>query len=501
MANNTNPDKVYKEFGVKTGENTSEFFEIGADARNVFIQNGQGNGYGDVDGVVDLQTKLNNFNRSIRNIGSGTARNKYATAFGYNTSAEGSGSHAEGYYTLAQGPHSHAEGSRTSAYGMSSHAEGYQTTALGEHSHTEGSYTKAQGISAHAEGYQTTAIGDYSHVEGISNIAGKNSHVEGGYHLAELLQEQYVLSSMDESVTIMFGSLQGNSFRWQGYKIKSPSLVIDNQTYDTYAYGELNLNLYNSHPYLTLEPGYYQGQISNADGGYNNIIYHKLHEKNSDGAFEIYSYEMSGSALFDLNVIELNLFKKELQNISTYDSFDEFSHIQGKYSTPISNCAHIVGGGTSDTNRKNIHTLDWIGNAEFAGDVIAYGCGKQNRVSLSALARNSEPLILGEGIDYLELNSSKSTGDKVLNAILNGRKILIKVLKFDSNEETINYSPVIHYRLPVRTNKKLKLFYLKDNFYSNNSTDSFGEITLTVSSAYEELPVEGLPYINEPPLP
>lgn len=31
--------------------------------------------------------------------------------------------------------------------------------------------------------------------------------------------------------------------------------------------------------------------------------------------------------------------------------------------------AHIIGGGTSDTDRKNIHTVDWDGNAEYAGTV------------------------------------------------------------------------------------------------------------------------------------
>lgn len=35
--------------------------------------------------------------------------------------------------------------------------------------------------------------------------------------------------------------------------------------------------------------------------------------------------------------------------------------------------AHIVGGGTSDTDRKNIHTLDWAGNAWFAGEVRVGG--------------------------------------------------------------------------------------------------------------------------------
>ena len=48
-------------------------------------------------------------------------------------------------------------------------------------------------------------------------------------------------------------------------------------------------------------------------------------------------------------------------------------HVQGKYNIEdtSSTYAHIVGGGTSSSNRKNIHTLDWNGNAVFSGDVTA----------------------------------------------------------------------------------------------------------------------------------
>lgn len=48
-------------------------------------------------------------------------------------------------------------------------------------------------------------------------------------------------------------------------------------------------------------------------------------------------------------------------------------HVQGKYNIEdtTSTYAHIVGGGTSNTDRKNIHTLDWNGNAVFSGDVTA----------------------------------------------------------------------------------------------------------------------------------
>ena len=61
-------------------------------------------------------------------------------------------------------------------------------------------------------------------------------------------------------------------------------------------------------------------------------------------------------------------------------------HVQGKYNVIDENnkYAHIVGGGTSENKRKNIHTLDWDGNAEYAGDVAATVNGE--KVSMSTLA-------------------------------------------------------------------------------------------------------------------
>ena len=49
----------------------------------------------------------------------------------------------------------------------------------------------------------------------------------------------------------------------------------------------------------------------------------------------------------------------------------QYQHVQGKYNVEDTGniYAHIVGGGTR-SERKNIHTLDWKGNAEFAGDVM-----------------------------------------------------------------------------------------------------------------------------------
>lgn len=53
-------------------------------------------------------------------------------------------------------------------------------------------------------------------------------------------------------------------------------------------------------------------------------------------------------------------------------------HVDGRYNIQdgSDNYVHITGGGTSDSDRKNIYTLDWSGNAIFAGNVQGTCNGK-----------------------------------------------------------------------------------------------------------------------------
>ena len=62
-------------------------------------------------------------------------------------------------------------------------------------------------------------------------------------------------------------------------------------------------------------------------------------------------------------------------------------HVQGRYNLldysaedgkGYGKYAHIVGNGTSDTDRSNAHTLDWEGNAWFAGNIYIGGTGQDD---------------------------------------------------------------------------------------------------------------------------
>ena len=54
-------------------------------------------------------------------------------------------------------------------------------------------------------------------------------------------------------------------------------------------------------------------------------------------------------------------------------------HVQGKYNISDTTSAHIVGNGTKYNARSNAHTLDWSGNAWFAGDVYTGSTSGTNK--------------------------------------------------------------------------------------------------------------------------
>ena len=233
----------------------------------------------------------------------------------------GARSLAIGLNNTANGENSFAEGDNTTAGGDSSHAEGRNTTASGKNSHAEGLYTIASGEFSHAEGRNTTASGKNSHAEGVNNAAsGEQSHAEG----------------YDAKALGMSSHAEGSGTKALGH----------------YSHAE--------------------GDNTTASG----------EQSHAEGSRTIASENSSHAEGYDAKALGFCSHVEGLYTIAGGNS----SHVQGKYNVIDENhkYAHIVGGGTSNTERKNIHTLDWNGNAEYAGDVTATINGK--KVSMSTLA-------------------------------------------------------------------------------------------------------------------
>ena len=68
----------------------------------------------------------------------------------------------------------------------------------------------------------------------------------------------------------------------------------------------------------------------------------------------------------------------------------KYQHVQGQFNIEDTNnkYAHIVGNGEDSENRSNAHTLDWSGNAWFAGDVYVGGTSQddESATKLSGVA-------------------------------------------------------------------------------------------------------------------
>lgn len=228
--------------------------------------------------------------------------------------------------------------------GNNSVALGSNTTAIASCSHAEGASTTAIASCSHAEGYETTASGMESHAEGRKTTAsGDYSHAEGASTKATAIASH--AEGMSTKAT-------GSEAHAEGYDTTASDSQSHAEGYKTVASGE------GSHA----ENGWCQ-----AKGSYSHA-----------------------------------------EGISTIAS-GESQHVQGKYNVEDTEgkYAHIVGGGIGSANRKNIHTLDWNGNAEFAGDVVAHDADG-NSVSLLSVVSDGYATYDGDGNAIVDTYAKKS---------------------------------------------------------------------------------------------
>lgn len=256
-------------------------------------------------------------------VGQSTEGEKYVYEDEIVTAAEGAEIFNDYSINKAAGKYSHAEGT-SSAIGEYSHSEGFYTKAQGNYSHAEGGNTKAEGTYSHAEGCMTKAIGVYSHAEGDVTIAsgqashaeGMQTHASGGRAHAE--GSNTSASGYDSHAEGRHTAAGGLCSHAEGEDTIASANFSHAEGYSTKAYGT----------FCSHAEGYY----TQASGDYSHVE----------------GYYTSANS--------------------------PYQHVQGKYN--ISDAeeiyAHIVGNGDSSAP-SNAHTLDWDGNAWYAGTVECTG--------------------------------------------------------------------------------------------------------------------------------
>ena len=301
-----------------------------------------------------------------------TASGDYGShAEGEYATASGNVSHAEGYYTTASGDSSHAEGDNTTASGENSHAEGFKTTASGYASHAEGEYTKASGKYAHAEGYHTTARFNSQHVQGKYNVEDTNgtyAHIVGGGTSNTNRKNIYTLDWNGNAV--YSGDVSSKTLsinRKEGSTIGKHSVALGENCVASgeYSHAEGYMSTASS------ADSHAEGYNTKATGNYSHSEGNSTRASGDGSHAECYLTTASGQySHAEGYQTEASGAYSHTEGYRTY-AYGESQHVQGKYNVGNSSYAHIVGGGTSDTDRKNIHTLDWNGNAVYSGDVNA----------------------------------------------------------------------------------------------------------------------------------
>lgn len=112
---------------------------------------------------------------------------------------------------------------------------------------------------------------------------------------------------------------------------------------------------------------------------------------------------------------------------SSTQAQSENQHVQGKFNIIDNNgkYAHIVGNGELEAN-SNAHTLDWSGNAWFAGDIYVGGTGQDDENAVKVLTENdlqgyaptAEPFII-----TITNYACDKTKEEILSAIESGNVI------------------------------------------------------------------------------
>lgn len=97
----------------------------------------------------------------------------------------------------------------------------------------------------------------------------------------------------------------------------------------------------------------------------------------------------------------------------------QYQHVQGKFNAPDvdEKYIHIVGKGESDSDRSNAHTIDWNGDAWYAGDVYVGSTHNVNKDEGSVrLAMISEVPAVDKDLTVSDAAAdAKSVGDKFKN--------------------------------------------------------------------------------------
>ena len=231
-------------------------------------------------------------------------------------------------------------------------AEGSSTQALDMYSHAEGCGTTSNGKASHAEGYGSflTALDTTIHTP--YNNTNKTIIIKG------VVESPYSKNIVDNYIIAGQAYLSIDGTAQSANKIKQIDVFYgDDARTIVYFEGTPSSGItslaVNAQVYLYLIGSLASGRGTHVEG------------------YSTTAWGQGAHAEGELTVASGNASHAEgLGTIASY----QFQHVEGGYNKPGS-YIHIVGNGTDNDNRSNAHTLDWDGNAWFAGNIKIGGTG------------------------------------------------------------------------------------------------------------------------------
>lgn len=266
------------------------------------------------------------------------------------SAAVNDGAHVEGANSLAIGKYSHAEGYQTHSMSEGSHSEGRSSKAKGDHAHAEGNLTEARGMESHAEGLRTIAEGDQAHAEGQSTMVG--NYVDETDIISKWESNQFLAAFGEASHAEGRNTLaMGNYSHTEGTGVRAIGEGSHAEGGATKASGE--------YAHAEGQQTTASGKKSHAEGYATCAGGNNSHAEGEQTQALGYNSHTEGRGTIVKNNYQHAQGRFNIYEISGYSGY--------------SNIAHFVGNGTSDTERSNAHTLDFNGNAWYAGDVYVGG--------------------------------------------------------------------------------------------------------------------------------
>lgn len=395
------------------------------------------------EGFMNVVFGVDSHSEGARNISVGQASHTEGmrnTALGKGSHIEGfknqtgrksTWSHIEGEGNLIKGMASHGEGAGNIIYDdievietvnedgsittteknniAYSHVEGYSNKVDASKAHAEGEFNIVRGASAHAEGKNTQANAKQSHTEGIGTIANGNFvHVQGQYNIpapmsyADIVGNGKSDTERSNAYTLKWtgdahyaGDVYANS-EWEvdsngkliatGNKLATETEVTNSlQALAAETETAINTAINN----LNIENGSGTRSIQQENATASNQDTAAFNDSTASGKYAT-SFGLGTTAATQGTTA--SGYYTHAQG-SNYQSVRGRANLitSGKNNQPISAglFADIVGGGSSSDSgatRANIYTLDWSGNAHFAGDVYAGATWAENSAGKNIVA-------------------------------------------------------------------------------------------------------------------